>query len=141
MIDVAEKLALIVCNQCVRNENENESDLDFSTRLFSVYNSCCANIENLMAQESNGQLSQSVHSYLGSSKQGILANLGIIDRASSSILEARSTDNPFFANKATTSLVIPSSPQSAFNSHALLTEGSNFNFSLSIPFSMCSVSV
>ena len=65
MIDVAEKLALIVCNQCVRNENENESDLDFSTRLFSVYNSCCANIENLMAQESNGQ---SVHSYLGSSK-------------------------------------------------------------------------
>lgn len=41
----AHELALIVCKQCKRNENE--SDIDFSTRLYSVYSSCFANIESL----------------------------------------------------------------------------------------------
>lgn len=49
MNDTAEKLALIVCEQCSRANNE--SELEFSTRLFSIYNSCYTNITNLIDKE------------------------------------------------------------------------------------------
>lgn len=53
MNDIAEKLALIVCEQCSRNDGE--SELDFSTRLVSIYKSCHKNISNLMEQDCNVQ--------------------------------------------------------------------------------------
>lgn len=46
MSDVAQKLALIVCEQCRRHEGE--SDVDFSSRLLSIYNTCYDNIETLI---------------------------------------------------------------------------------------------
>ncbi|GFI51157.1 hypothetical protein IMSAGC020_02367 [Lachnospiraceae bacterium] len=49
MNDIASKHALIVCEKCIRDENEN--DIDFSTRLLSIYNSCYENIDNLIKQE------------------------------------------------------------------------------------------
>jgi len=63
MNDVAKEIALIVCKQCERSENEN--DVDFSTRLLSVYNSCYDNVENLIEQENQPILDQSVKDFLG----------------------------------------------------------------------------
>ena len=59
---LADKLALIVCGQCERQKDE--SDLDFSTRLLSIYNSCHENIENLIEQENVPNTNNSVETYL-----------------------------------------------------------------------------
>ena len=67
MDSLASKLALIVCEQCKRNEDEN--DVDFSTRLLSVYNSCYDNIANINEQENQRHIGSfldsdlSVHTY------------------------------------------------------------------------------
>lgn len=62
MNDVANKLALIVCEQCKRNQDE--SDIDFSTRLLSVYNSCYDNICNIISEENNKLTKKSVDNFL-----------------------------------------------------------------------------
>lgn len=61
-MNLADKLALIVCEQCKRNENE--SDVDFSTRLLSVYNSCYDNIANILQQEDQSIVNESVNNFL-----------------------------------------------------------------------------
>ena len=61
-MNLADKLALIVCEQCKRNENE--SDVDFSTRLLSVYNSCYDNIANFLQQEDQSIVNESVNDFL-----------------------------------------------------------------------------
>lgn len=61
-MNLADKLALIVCEQCKRNENE--SDVDFSTRLLSVYNSCYDNIANILQQEDQSIVNESVNDFL-----------------------------------------------------------------------------
>lgn len=61
MDSLASKLALIVCEQCKRNEGEN--DVDFSTRLLSVYNSCYDNIENINKQENNKEFQKHIDSF------------------------------------------------------------------------------
>ncbi|MDE7202594.1 MAG: hypothetical protein K2O91_12010 [Lachnospiraceae bacterium] len=66
MKDIADRLALLVCEQCSRNDGE--SELDFSTRLYSVYNSCYDNISKLEEQKNSEQQNQSYESYLESSK-------------------------------------------------------------------------
>ena len=60
MDSLASKLALIVCEQCKRNEDEN--DVDFSTRLLSVYNSCYDNIANIIEQENNDEFQKHIGS-------------------------------------------------------------------------------
>ncbi|MCI8951612.1 MAG: hypothetical protein HFG49_16595 [Lachnospiraceae bacterium] len=62
MSDVAQKLALIVCEQCRRHEGE--SDIDFSSRLLSIYNTCYDNIETLIEQKTQPILEQSVKDFL-----------------------------------------------------------------------------
>ena len=62
MNDLAQKLALIVCEQCRRHEGE--SEIEFSSRLLSVYNSCYDNIETLIEQEKQPALAQSVKDFL-----------------------------------------------------------------------------
>ncbi|MCI9181086.1 MAG: hypothetical protein HFG50_13975 [Lachnospiraceae bacterium] len=62
MNDLAQKLALIVCEQCRRHEGE--SEIEFSSRLLSVYNSCYDNIETLIEQEKQPALEQSVKDFL-----------------------------------------------------------------------------
>lgn len=61
-MNLADKLALIVCEQCKRNKNE--SDVDFSTRLLSVYNSCYDNIANILQQEDPSIVNESVNNFL-----------------------------------------------------------------------------
>ncbi|NBI61221.1 hypothetical protein D3Z53_25305 [Lachnospiraceae bacterium] len=61
-MNLADKLALIVCEQCKRNENE--SDVDFSTRLLSVYNSCYDNIANILQHEDQSIVNESVNDFL-----------------------------------------------------------------------------
>lgn len=65
MNDIANELALLICKQCSRNNGE--SELDYSTRLYSVYNSCYDNIANLEKQKNNECNNQSYESYLESS--------------------------------------------------------------------------
>lgn len=65
MSDIAEKLALLICEQCKRMDNE--SDLDYSTRLYSVYSTCHDNISDLEKQKDNKQCNESYDSYLESS--------------------------------------------------------------------------
>lgn len=62
MNDIAQKLALIVCEQC--RQHEGESEIEFSSRLLSVYNSCYDNIETLIEQEKQPVLDQSVKDFL-----------------------------------------------------------------------------
>ncbi len=62
MSDIAEKLALLVCEQCSRKDNE--SELDYSTRLYSIYSSCRDNISKLEDQADNKQSNESYESYL-----------------------------------------------------------------------------
>ena len=65
MSDIAEKLALLVCQQCPRKDNE--SELDYSTRLYSVYSSCHDNVSGLEEQENNKRYNRSYESHLESS--------------------------------------------------------------------------
>ncbi|MEY8412887.1 hypothetical protein AALB51_16840 [Lachnospiraceae bacterium 62-26] len=65
MNDIASKLALIVCEKCIRDENEN--DIDFSTRLLSIYNSCYENIDNLIKQENKPLLDEVANRFLNQS--------------------------------------------------------------------------
>lgn len=62
MDNIASELALIVCKQCKRLENE--SDIDFSKRLYSVYRSCEDAIEGAIKQEDNGSTDSSVEAAL-----------------------------------------------------------------------------
>ncbi len=62
MDNVAHELALIVCKQCSRIENE--SDVDFSKRLYSVYNSCKSAIEDISNKEDADSSNNSVEEYL-----------------------------------------------------------------------------
>ncbi len=62
-MNLADKLALIVCEQCKRNENE--SDIDFSTRLLSVYNSCYDNITDILHHENQSIVNESTDNFLG----------------------------------------------------------------------------
>ena len=64
MNDIAEKLALLVCQQCPRKDNE--SELDYSTRLYSVYSSCSDNISMLEEQKNNKRYNESYESQLES---------------------------------------------------------------------------
>lgn len=65
MSDIAERLALLICEQCQRMDNE--SELDYSTRLYSVYSSCYKNISDLEEQENNKKYNESYESQLESS--------------------------------------------------------------------------
>lgn len=62
MDDIASKLSLIVCGQCLRKDNE--SEVDFSTRLFSVYKSCYDNIECIIKQEKQNIVNDSIEKFL-----------------------------------------------------------------------------
>ena len=64
MNDIASKLALIVCEKCVRGEDEN--DIDFSTRLLSVYTSCYDNIEHIIAQKDKANYQEALNIFLDS---------------------------------------------------------------------------
>lgn len=45
MSDIAEKISLIVCQKCEKRENETE--IDFATRLYNLYHACYDEIEKL----------------------------------------------------------------------------------------------
>lgn len=62
MDNIAHELALIVCKQCSRIENE--SDADFSKRLYTVYNSCKNVIENITNEDDTASSDSSVEEYL-----------------------------------------------------------------------------
>jgi len=62
MDSIASEIALIVCRQCERIDNE--TDLDFSTRLLFVYNTCYDNVENLNEQARQPILDQSTKDFL-----------------------------------------------------------------------------
>ncbi len=62
MNDIASKLALIVCEKCIRDENE--TDVAFSTRLLTVYNSCYENIDNLIKQENKTLIDDMTNRFL-----------------------------------------------------------------------------
>ena len=65
MSKIAEKLALIVCEHCSRNQDE--SDIEFSSRLFSVYSSCYKNIEKLIEEKDPPfDINDSAKSYMDS---------------------------------------------------------------------------
>ncbi len=46
MDNLAHEIALIVCRQC--SKQDNESEIEFSTRLYDVYNSCLDNVDTLI---------------------------------------------------------------------------------------------
>lgn len=65
MKDIAEKLALLVCQQCPRMDNERE--IDYAARLYSVYSSCRDRISDLQEQEINELRNESYKSQSESS--------------------------------------------------------------------------
>lgn len=46
MDNLAHEIALIVCRQCINHDGE--SEIEFSTRLYDIYNSCFDNVESLI---------------------------------------------------------------------------------------------
>lgn len=48
-MDIANEIALIVCRQCTKNESETE--IEFSTRLYGIYNECVKNIQGIIEPE------------------------------------------------------------------------------------------
>ncbi len=62
MDNISQELALIVCKQCKRLENE--SDIEFSRRLYFVYKSCKSAIENITDEEDDASSDNSVEEYL-----------------------------------------------------------------------------
>ena len=46
MDNLAHEIALIVCRQC--SKRDDESEIEFSTRLYDVYNSCLDNVDTLI---------------------------------------------------------------------------------------------
>lgn len=51
MNDISEQLALIVCQK--QNQKLNESDLEFSQRLYDIYISCKENLEDRISVETS----------------------------------------------------------------------------------------
>lgn len=63
MNDISEQLALIVCQK--QDKKLNESDLEFSQRLYDIYISCKDNLEDRISSEASKIRDAQYESYKG----------------------------------------------------------------------------
>lgn len=62
MEDIVNKISLIVCQKCEKQENE--SDTDFAVRLYNTYNSCYDKLFSLECAEPSEEKSKQLDEYL-----------------------------------------------------------------------------